>query len=260
MPLVDNHGTDIHYEVAGSGPPLVLQHGRLGSGQFWADNGYVAALQDRRTLIMVDARGHGRSAKPHGADCYHARDMAADVIAVLDDTGAETADFFGYSMGGRIGFMTAHYFGHRLNSLIAGGAGPHGPAVSREAELALAATMANGMEAYVSAMERMLNRAIPEADRARLMANDPEALAALATDTADWPDVSSALADTELPIQLFGGSADPIWPLIEEANRRLPTSEVHCFDGLGHGEELRQATLVLPLVTSFLDHHGLQSG
>ncbi|MGH1488800.1 MAG: alpha/beta fold hydrolase [Acidimicrobiales bacterium] len=258
MGAVDNNGTNIHYEVSGSGPPLILQHGRLGSGQFWEEFGYVAALQDQRTVITVDARGHGRSDKPHDPDAYHQKDMASDVVRVLDDLDIETADFFGYSMGGRIGFMCLAFFGERFNSLIAGGAGPYGPAVSREAELGLADSLADGMATYLDNLDRMLNRTLPEADRAALMANDAEALAALARGTADWSDASQEVAATAVPIQLFGGSVDPIWPLIERANGQLPTSEIHCFDGLGHGEELRQPKLLLPLVIDFLARHGLE--
>ncbi|MGI9596653.1 MAG: alpha/beta fold hydrolase [Acidimicrobiales bacterium] len=257
MAIVDNNGTDIFYEVVGSGPPLILHHGRLGSGDFWREYGYASALEDERSLILVDARGHGRSAKPHDPDSYHPRDVASDVVSVLDHLQIERADFFGYSMGGRIGFMAAAHFQERFNSLILGGSGPYGPALSRDAELELARSLAGGMEAYLAGMERMLNRPIAEADRVRLMANDPEALAALALATADWPNVVDRVVATELPIQLFGGSVDPIWPLIDRAHRQLPTSSLRCFDGLGHGEELRQPKLVLPLVTEALHRHGL---
>ncbi len=259
MAVADSFGTDIHYEVVGSGPPLVLQHGRLGSGRFWHQFNYVSALEDQRTLILIDARGHGRSAKPQTPDAYHPRDMASDVVAVLDDLDIATADYFGYSMGGRIGFMCAAFFPERLNSLIAGGAGTQGPAVSRQAELSLAETLDRGMESYLDGMETMLKRTIPDADRALLLANDAGALAALARGTADWSDVTADVAEAALPIQLFGGSVDPIWPLIEQAHAGLPSSEIHCFDSLGHGEDLRQPKLVLPLLIDFLDRCGLGS-
>ena len=256
MTVVDNHGTEIFYEVTGTGPPLVLQHGRMGSGRVWHDLGYTAALADR-TLILIDARGHGRSDKPRDPDAYHSSDVATDVVRVLDDIAVDRADFFGYSMGGRIGFSAVAHFPDRFNSLIAGGSGPHGPGISREAELELADTLGDGVEAYVSAMEAMLQRTVPPGDRAVLLANDAEALAALARATADWPDVTGPVADSEVPIQLFGGGADPIWPLIERAHGMLSASELRCFDRLGHGEDLRQPELVLPVVIDFLQRRGL---
>ena len=46
MARVDNNGTAIHYEVEGSGPPVVLMHGMGGSIQNWVRAGYVDALRD----------------------------------------------------------------------------------------------------------------------------------------------------------------------------------------------------------------------
>ncbi len=65
MPYVDNNGTRIHYHVEGEGQPLVLQHGFTSSIKNWYANGYVEQLAKEYQLIMVDARGHGNSDKPH---------------------------------------------------------------------------------------------------------------------------------------------------------------------------------------------------
>lgn len=183
--------------------------------------------------------------------------MAGDVIAVLDDLGIERADFFGYSMGGRVGFATVAHFRDRLHSLIAGGAGPYGPATSAAAELSLANSLGDGIEAYVTGMEKMLKQTIPADRRELLLSNDAPALAALATATSSWPSMVEQVADVGLRIQLFGGTADPIWTLIEQANGQLPSSELHQFDDLGHGEDLRKPKLVLPVVLDFLDRQGL---
>ncbi len=253
----DNAGVTIHFEVIGSGPPLVLHHGRLGSGRFWFDAGYVEALATDRRLIVLDARGHGRSDRPRDPAAYRPEAMAGDVVAILDRLGVERADLFGYSMGGRVGFAVAAFFGSRVNTLIAGGAGPYGPARSAEAERQLARTLAGGMAAYLEEMERMLDRTIPAEDRARLLANDAEAMAALATATADWSPMTGAVAAADLPILLFGGTADPIWPLIERAAGELPRARLRAIGPFGHGEDLRRPDLVLPVVTDHLAAHGL---
>ena len=44
MPFVDSDSVWIHYEVEGSGPPVVLMHGMGGSIQNWIRAGYVDAL------------------------------------------------------------------------------------------------------------------------------------------------------------------------------------------------------------------------
>jgi pimeloyl-ACP methyl ester carboxylesterase len=64
MPYVIHQGVQIHYQVEGEGPPLVLQHGFTQSLKSWHMAGYVNALQSHYRLILIDARGHGASDKP----------------------------------------------------------------------------------------------------------------------------------------------------------------------------------------------------
>ena len=70
MPYATNDGTRIHYRVEGSGSPLILQHGFFWSLDGWQKWGYVDALKSQFQLVLVDARGHGASDKPHEAAAY----------------------------------------------------------------------------------------------------------------------------------------------------------------------------------------------
>lgn len=65
MAYADNNGIRIHYQVEGDGPPLVLQHGYSDSLESWYEFGYVDKLKSQCQLILIDARGHGASDKPH---------------------------------------------------------------------------------------------------------------------------------------------------------------------------------------------------
>ena len=114
MPYAENAGVRIHYQIGGSsGPALVLQHGLLQSIEDWYECGYVDALKPDYRLILVDARGHGASDKPHDPSEYPLEKRVDDVVAVLDATGNRKAHFWGYSMGGWIGFGLAWYPPHR---------------------------------------------------------------------------------------------------------------------------------------------------
>ena len=125
MPYVTNEGIRIHYEIDGDGPPLVLQHGFTQKVKSWEMAGYVDALKPHYRLIRVDARGHGDSDKPHDPTAYTLYRHVNDVVAVLDVLNLRTAHFWGYSMGGWIGFGMAKYAPRRVDALMIGGAQPY---------------------------------------------------------------------------------------------------------------------------------------
>jgi pimeloyl-ACP methyl ester carboxylesterase len=120
MARVDNNGMAIHYEVEGSGPPVVLMHGMGGSIQNWVRAGYVDALRDELQLILVDARGFGESDKPHDPQSYTREAKVSDVVAVLDDLGLEKAHYWGYSMGASNGWAMGMLAPERLDSMLLG--------------------------------------------------------------------------------------------------------------------------------------------
>ncbi|MDP6823671.1 MAG: hypothetical protein QF554_10305 [Dehalococcoidia bacterium] len=66
MPFTNNSidGTGIHYEVEGSGPPLLLIHGFGGSILSWTETEYADALEADYPLVMYEMRAHGDSGHP----------------------------------------------------------------------------------------------------------------------------------------------------------------------------------------------------
>jgi pimeloyl-ACP methyl ester carboxylesterase len=70
----------------------------MASLESWHDFGYVSALQDDYRLILLDAREHGDSDKPHSPEAYELKTRVADITVVLDDLGIAQAHFLGYSM------------------------------------------------------------------------------------------------------------------------------------------------------------------
>jgi pimeloyl-ACP methyl ester carboxylesterase len=124
MPQTESHGARIHYDIEGQGPPVVFVHGFSGSRNSWRGYGFVEPLKTEYQLILMDARGHGESSKPHHPDAYDYRLMVDDVIAVMDDLDLPTASYVGFSMGGTIGFGLAKHYPHRVRSLIIGGQTP----------------------------------------------------------------------------------------------------------------------------------------
>jgi pimeloyl-ACP methyl ester carboxylesterase len=124
LPYVESDGIKIFYESEGVGSPLLLHHGLTGTHENWTKYAnYVEVLKDKYQLILMDARGHGRSGKSHVPESYRMEYMVGDVTAVLDELGIDEAHFWGYSMGGRIGLAAGKYAPDRFSSLIIGGNG-----------------------------------------------------------------------------------------------------------------------------------------
>ena len=101
MAYVDNSGVKIYYEVEGDGPPLILQHGVTSNLNSWRQNGYTDTLREKYTLILVDARGHGRSDKPHEVDAYKPEDMTGDINTDPRRPRGQTGHLLGLLDGGQ---------------------------------------------------------------------------------------------------------------------------------------------------------------
>lgn len=71
--------------------------------------------------------------------------QASDVVAVLRDLHIACADYWGYSMGGQIGFAMAQFAPDWVRRLIIGGAA--GAGLSRAGDRLLAALEARGADA-----------------------------------------------------------------------------------------------------------------
>ncbi|NTU85467.1 MAG: alpha/beta fold hydrolase, partial [Chloroflexales bacterium] len=64
MPTIPVDDTQVYYERAGAGEPVLLIHGLGSSVRDWELQ--VPALAAQYQVIAADLRGHGRSAKPRG--------------------------------------------------------------------------------------------------------------------------------------------------------------------------------------------------
>jgi pimeloyl-ACP methyl ester carboxylesterase len=81
MPYFDSHGVRIHYEDHGEGAPVMLVHGfGTDARSHWDDSGLIRFLAARYRVIAPDARGHGRSDKPHASHHYRMRNMCGDIV------------------------------------------------------------------------------------------------------------------------------------------------------------------------------------
>jgi pimeloyl-ACP methyl ester carboxylesterase len=109
------NGIDLYYETQGAGEPLLLLHGGSGSHEDWAYAGRDEFVRDY-SLIMPDARGHGRSTNP--AKTITHRQCAHDTLALLDHLGIQKCKAIGLSMGGNILLHMATLQLDRIEAMI----------------------------------------------------------------------------------------------------------------------------------------------
>ncbi|HHY48470.1 MAG TPA: alpha/beta fold hydrolase [Alphaproteobacteria bacterium] len=113
MPDFDNNSARVHYELVGSGPPLLLIAGIASDGASWGP--LTPLLAQRFRLILIDNRGSGRT-RSEGAIGF--ADMVGDCVAVLDHLGLAEAGVVGHSMGGYIGLLLAAQHPQRVRRLV----------------------------------------------------------------------------------------------------------------------------------------------
>jgi pimeloyl-ACP methyl ester carboxylesterase len=92
-------GVRLHWEVYGEGdltvfllPTWSIVHSRVWKGQ-------IPYLARHCRVLVMDGRGNGLSDRPIGAAAYTDEVFAADCLAVMDDTGTQSASLVSASAG-----------------------------------------------------------------------------------------------------------------------------------------------------------------
>lgn len=114
MPDLDRNGVHLHYEDVGSGLPLLLSHSWFCTGKQWPQVPDLVTAGYR--VLNLDNRGHGRSG-PY-VEPYSLWEMSADLIAVLDHAGVDSAVLVGLSVGGFCSIRTALQHPERVRGLL----------------------------------------------------------------------------------------------------------------------------------------------
>jgi pimeloyl-ACP methyl ester carboxylesterase len=115
-------GVRLHYQVEGSGPPLVFHLGAGADIDLWRKAGYVDPLAKSYTCVLFDHRGHGKSDHPTSVEANHIDRYADDVVALLQHLGQRTVLFLGWSNGITVGLRAAHQHPDMFDALVLLGA------------------------------------------------------------------------------------------------------------------------------------------
>jgi len=109
------NGIEMYYETEGAGGPLLLLHGGAGCQENWAHAGRDQFAREY-TLILPDARGHGRTTNPQKTITH--RQCALDTLGLLDHLGIRKCRAIGLSMGGNILLHMATLQPERIEAMV----------------------------------------------------------------------------------------------------------------------------------------------
>jgi N-formylmaleamate deformylase len=108
-------GLRLHYtRTGGDKPQIVLTHGFSDDGLCWTP--VAAALEGEYDVIMVDARGHGRSEGPEWG--YGPQDLADDLTGLIDKLGLDRPALLGHSMGAATALAVAGTRPHLVRAIL----------------------------------------------------------------------------------------------------------------------------------------------
>eukprot|EP00123_Amoebidium_parasiticum_P021322 comp65474_c0_seq1/m.47996 comp65474_c0_seq1/g.47996 ORF comp65474_c0_seq1/g.47996 comp65474_c0_seq1/m.47996 type:complete len:310 (-) comp65474_c0_seq1:68-997(-) len=113
-----NNGS-IHARIGGGGPPLVLVHGFPQTHAQW--HKIAPFLAKTHTVVALDLRGYGHSHAPKGdggKHTYTKREMAREVVHVMQELGYDQFTYVGHDRGARVGYRLALDHPSRLNRLV----------------------------------------------------------------------------------------------------------------------------------------------
>jgi pimeloyl-ACP methyl ester carboxylesterase len=108
------NGVNLYYEIHGTGRPLVLLHGGLGSGDMFAP--VLPRLAASHQVILPDLQGHGRTADIDRP--IDVRLMADDIAALIDHLKLDRPDVVGFSLGGGVALHTAARYPDKVRRLV----------------------------------------------------------------------------------------------------------------------------------------------
>src|SRR5258708_23835155 len=114
MEKITRDDAEIFYDVAGSGPTVVLLHPFPANHEFWLPVSRFLSSQYR--LLIPDLRGHGESSLGNGPATMQKH--ASDVAIVMDAAGVDRAPLIGVSIGGYTIFEFWRRFRNRVTALV----------------------------------------------------------------------------------------------------------------------------------------------
>jgi pimeloyl-ACP methyl ester carboxylesterase len=255
-----------HYVEAGKGEPVVFIHGLPESWYSW--HSQIESLQSDYRVIAIDLKGYGQSDKSDGD--YHPRNVAAEIIALLDRAGVQQFNLVTHDWGTLIGDYLAGGFPDRIIRYVRMEAPllkvdpANHPQFALFVDQELASNLMSDAERFVRGVyagrtvqpvsEEDLTRIIEEFGRPGVA----EAVPRYFRDYFGSPAASEGRADLfaamDFPVLLLQADSDPAQPLwyFDGATELFSDARLQIVKDSGHFSELEQPEQVTQAIRDFL--------
>jgi pimeloyl-ACP methyl ester carboxylesterase len=228
----------LYFTEHGSGPPLLLVHGLMVTGEMF--DPVIEQFARRHRVIIPDLRGHGRSRGLPPP--YTAAQLASDLARLLDHLNVDSSAVLGYSQGGAIAQQFVLDHPQRCNHLVLGCTYAFNMATTREwieDHLAPLLIRLLGLRrmANLAVSQSMLQVNQKRADwLADLMANQDRALMLKAWKETMAFDSRKRLGEIRCPTLVIAGSNDRGVPIhhAKMLHDGIPGSQLVVIDGADH--------------------------
>jgi 3-oxoadipate enol-lactonase len=264
MHRIVSDDAEIFYDVAGSGPPVVLLHPFPLNHEFWLP--ITSFLCSRYRLIQPDLRGHGASSLGNGPAGIEKH--ACDVARVMTDAAVERAPLVGVSIGGYTIFEFWRRFPERASALVLANtkAAADTPEARNSRLQSANDVLERGTEPFFDAM---LQKCLGETTRGsrpdlvegalRMMRKmSAENVAGVQRGMAERRDSTATLKTINAPTLIITGEEDKLAgvPEAELMKQNISGSQMTVVAKAGHYSSWEQPQEVGKLLRRFLDSAG----
>lgn len=237
---VEVKNTRIYYETYGSGTPVLLLHGGMGSISNFQQ--LIPELSRHYKLIAMDSPSHGRS---KSIDSLSYSILADYVVALIQTLELEKPHIIGYSDGAIVGMLAAQRAPNHIGKLVFG-AGALSPYASKP----------EGLQMLQNIHPEQFPDALVSAYKAK--SPNPENWTKFVYDSKKmWLDPvwvpKDMLPRTNTSVLVLFGDRDPFIPLTHsvEIHESLPKSQLCVLPDTGH-EVFNSPERIIPILLTYL--------
>jgi 3-oxoadipate enol-lactonase len=257
-------GSDLHYEVAGDGPPVVLLHEGIADSRMWEPQWEM--FTSRYRVLRYDMRGFGDSPAPSGSFSY-----GRDLVDLIESLELAPAALVGVSVGGTVALDVAVARPGLVSALVLVGSGLRGHEFSAESQAGWAeeeaafergdldAAVETSLRMWVDGPQRSpedvdpeLRRRVGEMQRSALeIEQSVEGEATLEVLAPDYPE---RLGEISVPTLILVGELDrpEMHEIADRLEAGIPNTRRATIAGTAHVPSMERQEEFDELVLGFL--------